>query len=120
MTLSLILRTTISKRNWRLWKTLLLRNKTEVERYETIVNTIKFHIPRPDLEALRTKVSKSGFQIWGDSGSTSYHGVSVTYVYQEPILTITVTKTSFLMSTYFALGKIKEWTGLEPIEEKKT
>lgn len=84
------------------------------------VNSIKFRIPRHELEALREEVSKKGFQIWGDSGSTSFRGVHVTYIYSDPILTITVTKTSLFISTPYALGKIQEWTGLKPIGEKKT
>jgi len=78
------------------------------------VNSIKFRIPRPELESLRERVSQKGFQIWGDSGTTSFRGVHVKYIYSDSILTITVVRTSFVSVSY-ALGKIKEWTGLEPV-----
>lgn len=66
-------------------------------------------VNRDHFEAIKTTVAKStDITIASDAGSASGHGVSIAWEYQEPegTLAVTVTKTPFLVSADYVLGRV--------------
>jgi hypothetical protein len=82
---------------------------------ETIVNSIKFRIPRAELDAFRQTASSKGFQIFGDSGIVNFRGIIFKFQYNEPVLTIGIDKKPTLMSVAFIKRKLEETVGRPPM-----